>query len=61
MQASEKEVNCNLFDQLFLLGEIEEAAQSENAAKTLQIINKKRRRKERKLYQTPPLIPPIEA
>lgn len=61
MPATEKEYNGFLFDQLSLLEEIEEVAQSENAAKTLQIINKKRRQIERKLYQTPPLTPPIEA
>lgn len=61
MPANEKEYNGYLFDQLSLLEEIEEVAQSENATKTLQIINKKRRQIERKLYQTPPLTPPIEA
>ena len=52
MPINEKEYNGNLFDQLSLLEEIEEVAQTENATKTLQLINKKRRQIERKLYQS---------
>lgn len=50
MPVNEKEINCNLFDQLSLLEEIEE-----NAVKTLKMIAKKKRQVERKLYQSPPL------
>lgn len=60
MPANEKEYNGNLFDQLSLLEEIEEVAQSENAAKTLQLIHKKKRQIERKLYQSPSLTTPKE-
>lgn len=53
MPTSEKEINCNLFDQLSLLEDIEEVA-TEKAV--LEIIAKKRKQIERKLYQQPPLI-----
>lgn len=52
---SEKEYNGNLFDQLSLLEEIEEVAIQENAQNTINLINKKRKQVERKLYQKPPL------
>ncbi|TGY98113.1 hypothetical protein E5329_01520 [Petralouisia muris] len=55
MPVNEKEINCNLFDQLSLLEEIEEIAEEENAVKTLKMIAKKKRQVERKLYQSPPL------
>lgn len=55
MPTNEKEINCNLFDQLSLLEDIEEEAIKDNAENTLKIIAKKRRQIERKLYQNPPL------
>ena len=56
MLTNEKEYNGYLFDQLSLLEEIEEIAEKENAIQTLELIQKKRRQIERKLYQQPPLI-----
>lgn len=56
MLTNEKEYNGYLFDQLSLLEEIEEVAEKENSEKTLEMIQKKRRQIERKLYQPPPLI-----
>ena len=56
MLNNEKELNCNLFDQLSLLEEIEEVAQKNNAQEVLYIINVKKKQVERKLYQKPPLI-----
>lgn len=56
MPTTEKEYNGYLFDQLSLLEEIEEVAEKENSEKTLEMIQKKRRQIERKLYQQPPLI-----
>lgn len=52
MPTNEKELNCYLFDQLALLEDIEEVV-TEKAA--LDLIAKKRRQIERKLYQQPPL------
>lgn len=56
MPTNEKEINCYLFDQLSLIEEITEAATEEKAEKTLQLLAKKRKQVERKLYQQPPLI-----
>ncbi len=56
MPTNEKEYNGYLFDQLSLLEEIEEIAEKENSIQTLELIQKKRRQIERKLYQQPPLI-----
>ena len=56
MPSNEKELNCNLFDQLSLIEEAEEIASEENAEKTLQFLAKKKRQIERKLYQNPPLF-----
>lgn len=56
MPTNEKEINCYLFDQLSLIEEITEVAIEEKAEKTLQILAKKRKQIERKLYQQPPLI-----
>ena len=56
MPTTEKEYNGYLFDQLSLLEEIEEIAEKENSIQTLELIQKKRRQIERKLYQQPPLI-----
>ena len=56
MPTNEKEINCYLFDKLSLIEEITEAATEEKAEKTLQLLAKKRKQVERKLYQQPPLI-----
>ncbi len=56
MLFNEKELNCNLFDQLSLIEEAEEVAREENAEKTLRFLAKKKRQVERKLYQKPPLL-----
>lgn len=56
MPTNEKEINCNLFDQLTILDDLQEVAESENAVKTLKMIEKKRKQIERKLYQQPPLV-----
>ena len=53
---SEKEYNGNLFDQLTILEDIEEIAKKEQATETLNLIEKKRKQIERKLYQQPPLV-----
>ena len=56
MPTNEKEYNGNLFDQLTILEDIEEVAQKEQATETLNLIEKKRKQIERKLYQQPPLV-----
>lgn len=56
MPTNEKEINCNLFDQLSLIEEAEEIAKKENAENTLKFLAMKKRQIERKLYQKPPLI-----
>lgn len=56
MPTNEKELNCNLFDQLALLEDIEKTANETNdIKKVLEIISWKRQQIERKLYQQPPL------
>ncbi len=56
MPTNEKELNCNLFDQLSLLEEIEEVAEKGDCKEVLNMISKKKRQVERKLYQQPPLV-----
>lgn len=56
MPTNEKEYNGYLFDQLSILEDLEEVAKKENATGTLELISKKRRQVERKLYQQQPLI-----
>lgn len=56
MPTNEKEYNGYLFDQLTLLEDIEEVAQKDGATHVLEVIAKKRRQIERKLYQNPPLV-----
>lgn len=56
MPTNEKEINCYLFDQLTILDDLQEVAEKENAKETLNLIEKKRRQIERKLYQRPPLV-----
>lgn len=51
----EKEINCNLFDQLSILEEIEEVAKNTNDTEVLKVIDKLKKRVERKLYQPQPL------
>lgn len=56
MPVNEKELNCNLFDQLTLLEDIEKVAnETQNIEKVLEMISWKRQQVERKLYQQPPL------
>lgn len=55
MPMTEKEYNGNLLDQITILDDLEEVAKEEKAVKTLEVIAKKRRQIERKLYQQPPL------
>ncbi len=55
MPTNEKEINNYLFDQLSLIEDIEESAKKGNLEDTLELIAKKRRQIERKLYQNPPL------
>lgn len=47
----EKEINCNLFDQLSILEEIEEVAKNTNDTEVLKVVDKLKKRVERKLYQ----------
>ena len=53
MPTYEKEINCNLFDQLSILERIEAVTKDEAALKQIAI---ERRQIERKLYQKPSLI-----
>ena len=53
MPSNEKEINCNLFDQLSILERIEAVTQDEAALKQIAI---ERRQIERKLYQQPPMV-----
>ncbi|KAI4448887.1 hypothetical protein C823_003414 [Eubacterium plexicaudatum ASF492] len=55
MPMTEKEYNGNLLDQITLLEDIAEVAETEHAVATLKLIQKKRAQIERKLYQQPPL------
>lgn len=55
MPTNEKELNCNLFDQLTLLERLEITAKQDNAKATLDQISFEKRAIERKLYQKPPL------
>lgn len=58
MPINEKELNCNLFDQLSILERIEAVTKDEAALKQIAI---ERRQIERKLYQKPPLIEKTES
>ena len=55
MPNNEKEINCNLFDQLTILEDIERVAKITNASEVLAEIEIKKKQIERKLYQRPPL------
>ena len=55
MPVNEKELNCNLFDQLALLDRLERVANKTNDELVLQEIAFERKLIERKLYQQPPL------
>ncbi len=55
MPINEKELNCNLFDQLSILEEIEEVAVKTGADEVLKTVEKLKKRVEWKLYQKPPL------
>lgn len=56
MPSNEKELNCNLFDQLTILEDIERVAKRTDATEVLAEIEIKKKQIERKLYQKPPLI-----
>lgn len=56
MPGNEKELNCNLFDQLTILEDIERVAKRTDATEVLAEIEIKKKQIERKLYQKPPLI-----
>ncbi len=55
MPNNEKEINCNLFDQLSILDDVERVAKKYNAKEVLEEIEYQRKKIERKLYQQPPL------
>lgn len=55
MPTNEKEYNGHLFDQLSILEEIEEVATETKDEKVLKVVEKLKKRVERKLYQQPPL------
>ncbi|MBR1442442.1 MAG: hypothetical protein IJ583_02790 [Firmicutes bacterium] len=55
MLTNEKEYNGYLFDQLSLIEELEEAAETNNIDEVKKVLSKKKRQIERKLYQQPPL------
>ncbi len=55
MPMTEKELNCILLDQLSLLEDIEEVVKTKSSKETLELIAKKRKQIERKLYQQPPV------
>ena len=55
MPTNEKEYNGYLFDQLSLIEELEEAAETNNIDEVKKVLSKKKRQIERKLYQQPPL------
>lgn len=57
MSPNEKEINCNLFDQLSILERIEAVTKDESALKQIAI---ERRQIERKLYQSPPIVSEIK-
>ena len=44
MPTNEKEINCNLFDQLTILDDLEEIAEEEQAVETINMIAKKRKK-----------------
>lgn len=56
MPVNEKELNCNLFDQLSLLERIERVAKRGDQDAVLEEIEFERKQIERKLYQKPPLL-----
>ncbi len=53
MPSNEKEINCNLFDQLSILERLDEAFANNHYEQTSKKIKAEI---ERKLYQQPPLI-----
>ncbi len=56
MTTNEKEINNYLFDQLDLVEEALKLAQEENATKTIEYLETRKKKIERKLYQQPPLV-----
>lgn len=55
MPTDEKELNCNLFDQLTLLERIERQAEKGDLQAVKEEIGYQKKEIERKLYQQPPL------
>jgi len=53
---TDKELNVHLFDQLDIVEDALEIAESEHASKTIEYLKNKKKKIERKLYQKPPLI-----
>ena len=56
MPTNEKEINCNLFDQLTLLERIERQAKTGDINAVQTEITLLKKEVERKLYQQPPLV-----
>ena len=55
MPTNEKELNCNLFDQLTLLERIERQVEKGDLQSVKEEIGYLKKESERKLYQRPPL------
>lgn len=56
MPINEKEINCNLFDQLTLVERIERVLKRGDLDAALEELEFERKQIERKLYQQPPLV-----
>ena len=54
--ALEKEINVYLLDQLDLIEDVLEVAEKEGATETVELLKKRKKQLERKLYQQPPLV-----
>ncbi len=52
----EKEINVYLLDQLDLIEDVLEVAEKEGATETVELLKKRKKQLERKLYQQPPLV-----
>ena len=56
IMALEKEINVYLLDQLDLIEDVLEVAEKEGATETVELLKKRKKQLERKLYQQPPLV-----
>ena len=54
--ALEKEINVYLLDQLDLIEDVLEVAEKEGATETVELLKKRKKQLERKIYQQPPLV-----